>query len=60
MGEDYIPVKVRAWIYRALAIAWGLEAIFDWIDSTSEARIAAVAALFGFSLAAVHTPTKAD
>lgn len=57
-GEDWIPPKVRAWVYRLLALAFGLEAIFNWIDAGAEAKIVAVLSLLGFSMAAVHTPTK--
>ena len=58
MGQDWIPVEVRAWVYRTLGVLAGLEIIFDFVSTGVEQKIAAVAALFGFSLAAVHTPTK--
>ena len=59
MEQDWIPQKVRGYIYRALTLLYGLELIFDLVDGGTESKLLAVAALFGFSLAAVHTPTKA-
>lgn len=58
MEQDWIPENVRAWVYRVLGLLWGLEAIFDWVPSGTESRVAAVLAVFGFSLAAIHTSTK--
>jgi hypothetical protein len=57
-STDWIPQHVRAWVYRVLGIVWGLEAVFDWVPSGAEQRVAAALAVFGFSLAAIHTPTK--
>lgn len=57
-GEDWIPVKVRGYIYRALTLVMGLNAIFGFFSGDVATKIVQVAALFGFGLASVHTPTK--
>lgn len=58
MGEDWIPVKVRAWVYRILVTVLALNTVFGWFDKGAVDQIVQVAAIFGFGLAAAHTPTK--
>lgn len=57
-GEDWIPQPVRAWVYRTLTVVLGLNAIFGFIPDGVVSQIIAVASVFGFGLAAAHTPTK--
>lgn len=56
--QDWIPVKVRAWIYRVLSVGLGLNLIFGWLDNGVVGTITQVAAVFGVGLASVHTPLK--
>ena len=58
MGEDFIPVRFRAYIYRALTMVLGLNAIFGLFSSGVADKIVAVAALFGFGMASNYTSTK--
>lgn len=59
-GEhDWIPQPVRAWIYRALTVVLGLNAVFGFFSDGVVAKIVAAAAVFGFGLASAHTSTKA-
>lgn len=58
MEQDWIPVHVRAWLYRALTVTLGLNAIFGVFSSGVADKIVAVAALFGFGMASNYTSTK--
>jgi hypothetical protein len=58
IGQDWIPPKYRAWVYRVLGAVLGLNTIFGWFSDGVTAKIVAVAGTLGFSLAAIHTPTK--
>lgn len=57
-GTDWIPPKVRAWVYRILTVVLGFNTIFGWFSDGVVAKVVAVAGTLGFSLAAIHTPTK--
>lgn len=57
-GQDWIPQHVRAWVYRALTVVLGLNTVFGFFSDGVVAKIVAAASVFGFGLAAVHTPTK--
>lgn len=57
-GQDWIPVEVRAWVYRILTIVLGLNSMFGFFSEGAVGKILSIASLFGFGMAAVHTPTK--
>jgi hypothetical protein len=59
-GADWIPVKIRAWVYRGLTTVLGLNAVFHWFDDGVVGKIVSAAAVLGFGLASVYTPTKKD
>lgn len=56
--QDWIPIKVRAWIYRVLSVGLGLNLIFGWLDSGVVGTITQVAAVLGVGLASTYTPIK--
>lgn len=56
--QDWIPIKVRAWIYRALSVGLSLNLIFGWLDDGVVGTITKVAAVLGVGLASAHTPIK--
>jgi hypothetical protein len=57
-GTDWIPKRVRAYIYRGLTVVLGLNAVFGFIPDGVVAKIVAAASVFGFGLASVYTSTK--
>jgi len=58
VGTDWIPAKYRAWVYRVLSVVLGLNTVFGFMSDGIAAKVVAAAGTLGFSLAAVHTPSK--
>ena len=50
-----IPRRARLAIYSVLAALYGLELIWDFLDSNIESKLVASASVLGFGLAAANT-----